>query len=305
MLWNLVFDYLPENVKSVLNMADLQIISRITELRLRRGGFVAIVIKNTSYFIDFNGDVYSLPNEKCLKLSSEEFEKAFMKLCSYSVYNRVDDLKKGFITLPFGARVGISSTAVSEKGRVIAVKQAQGINIRIPQEVKGAASKALNSLYSDDLKSIIVAGAPNSGKTTLLRDLARRLSSGFNGKCRKVCIIDERNEFAGKTDDSICLDIGVNTDVLTAFPKAEGIEIAARTLSPEIIICDEISTEAEAESIMYAFSSGIQFALSVHIGSKNDIYKKSITKKLIDTGEFSNIVYLNGYSYQTEIINIS
>jgi stage III sporulation protein AA len=90
--------------------------------------------------------------------------------------------------------------------------------------------------------------------------------------------------------------------VLTAFNKAKGIELATRTLSPEMIICDEISTDDEINSILYAFSSGISFALSVHIGSKQDLYDKPIIRKLLETNEFSYVVLLDNYTYKLEII---
>lgn len=101
--------------------------------------------------------------------------------------------------------------------------------------------------------SIIVAAPPGGGKTTVLRDLARALSGGFGGRYRKVSIVDERGEFGGFSP-------GVNTDVLTGFGKKKGIEIAVRTLSPELIVCDEIADDAEVDAIKAGFSSGVAFA---------------------------------------------
>lgn len=297
-----VLSCMNEELQAVFNMLDVNILSRINEIRVRRNNKLIIVIKNTSYFLDYNGDLYDYPANNAVVADSECFDKLFMCLCDYSVYSNMDNLKKGFLTLTNGARVGVASTAVYDNYGLMSVKDITSLNIRIPSEVKGCASGILNFLYVTSFPSIIIAGKPNSGKTTLLRDLARGLSNGFNNRYAKVAIVDERNEIAAKQNDQLTMDIGVNTDVITSFTKAEGIELATRTLSPEMIICDEISTDREVQSILYAFSSGIAFALSVHINTRDDLLKKPIIKTLLKTGEFSYIVLLDNYTYKANII---
>ena len=136
-----------------------------------------------------------------------------------------------------------------------------------------------------------------------MRDISRGLSSGFNNRYVKVAIIDERNEFAAKHGTENNMNVGINTDVLTSFSKSTGIDIATRVLSPELIVCDEISTDAEVESIIQSFSSGIKFALSVHCADYKDLINKSIIKKLLFTKEFSYIILLDNYTYKPEIID--
>ena len=214
-----------------------------------------------------------------------------------------DYAKKGFISLESGARVGVGATAVYDCNELVSVKNVNSLNIRSPRDVKHCADGVLNFLYVNSFPSIIVAGKPNSGKTTLLRDIARGLSSGFNGVYRKIAVIDERFELGGNS--SSALDLGVNTDILSGYSKAEGIETAERTLSPEMIICDELATMREVEAVKFAFRAGISFALSVHCDSKNELAEKLIIKALLETGEFSYFVLLDGYSYQPEIIETS
>lgn len=83
---------------------------------------------------------------------------------------------------------------------------------------------------------------PNVGKTTLIRDIAKTLSSGKFA--HRMAIVDTRGEIYIKTafENSIA-------DVLSGYPRAKGIEIATRTMSPEVIICDEIGTLEEAKAI--------------------------------------------------------
>lgn len=297
-----IISLMPEEISSVLTNTDGTVLNRINEIRIRRDMPVVFVIKNSSYFVDKHGDLYDYCDDGCYVTDSVVFDELFMKLCDYSIYNNLDSLKKGYLTLFNGARVGVASTAVIDSGDVTSVKNVCALNIRIPRQVIGCAKVVLDFLYVNAFPSVIVAGKPNSGKTTLLRDMARMLSDGFNNRYRKVAVIDERNEFAAKKEEFISMDLGANTDVLTYFPKASGIEIATRTLSPEIIICDEISRYEEVESILYAFSSGISFALSVHIGSREDLYSKPIIRTLLETGEFSYIVLLDNYTYIPEII---
>lgn len=293
------------SLRAVFEAMDASILERISEIRLRKGRAVIIVIRNTSYFIDYNGDLYDCLGSHCVVISAQDFDTIFMELCSYSLYSSMDSLINGYLTLSFGARVGVSSSAVYEGNRLISVKNINSLNIRIPIEAKGCADSVLNFLYVNAFPSIIVAGKPNSGKTTLLRDIARQLSGGFNNRYRKVAIVDERNEIAGNTEMNTALDVGINTDVLSSFSKSKGIEIATRTLSPEMIICDEISTEEELSSILFAFSSGVRFALSVHAQSKDELIRKPIVKRLLETGEFPYIVMLGDYTYKAEIIDSS
>ena len=155
----------------------------------------------------------------------------------------------------------------------------------------------LNTLFVGRLPSIIVAAPPGGGKTTVLRDLARALSGGFGGRYRKVSIVDERGEFGGFSP-------GVNTDVLTGFGKKKGIEIAVRTLSPELIVCDEIADDAEVDAIKAGFSSGVAFAVSVHIRDAEDLVHKSIITKLYLTGEFDYVVLLEEYGDTFSVVDL-
>lgn len=299
-----VLELLPREIRIPFKNLEAGVLSRINEIRIRRGLPIVIVIKSSSYFLAHNGEIQSFADENLPAVSNECFESMFYSLCDYSIYSNSDNLKNGYITLKNGARVGISSTAVYEDNRLISVKNVMGLNIRIPSQALGCSMDILNFLFVNSNHSIIVAGPPSSGKTTLLRDMAYNLSNGFNDKYRKVTIIDERNEFAGKREDEFTLKVGANCDVLTAFSKDKGIEIATRTLSPEIIVCDEISRLEELESIMFGFSCGVNFLLSVHIGTKEDLYTKPIINKLLGSNEFEYIILLDGHTYTADVIDV-
>lgn len=300
-----ILSKISKNISNIILNINPVILEKVTEIRLRRNAPIILVLRNNAYFINDNGEIFDEYIENAVICSADDLDESFMQLCDYSIYNNMENMKKGFITLQNGARIGVASTCVIDENSVISVKNITSLNIRIPREFEHCSDKILNFLYINSFPSIIVAGKPNSGKTTFLRDMAKQLSSGFNNRYRKVTIIDERNEFCAKNESEISLNVGLNTDVLTNFPKPLGIEIATRTLSPEMIICDEISTKKELESIAFAFSSGIKFALSIHIGDKLDLFKKQIVKDLIKTNEFSYIVWLDDYTYNAEVIDIN
>jgi len=242
-----ILTFLPQELAAVFRRADSNILYRISEIRLRKNNYLVVVIKNSSYFMDEGGDLYDYPSGRCVKISAESLDEMFLAFCEYSLYSNAENIKKGFITLANGARIGIAGTAVYDSGTILSVKDITSLNIRIPREVKGCSESVLNFLYVNAFPSVIVAGKANSGKTTLLRDMARGLSDGFNHRFAKVVVVDERNEICGKREDRLSLHAGVNTDVLSGFSKAQGIELATRTLSPEMIICDEVATKEELE----------------------------------------------------------
>ncbi|MGN1202171.1 MAG: hypothetical protein ACI4RF_02665, partial [Eubacterium sp.] len=196
------------------------------------------------------------------------------------------------------SRVGIGAAAVYKDGKMNSVKDINSINIRIAGEHRDCSRKILNLLYTKSTPSIIVAGAVLSGKTTFLRDLSRLLSSGFAGKYRKVAVVDERREISSG------FDVGINTDVLAGFEKAKGIEIATRTLSPDIIVCDEIGNINELNAIKYGFSTGVSFAVSVHMKNEKQLLSNRIVSQLIATDEFDYIVLLQSFTDKFEIIDL-
>ena len=297
MKWEGLFSHMNVPLKEVFNMIDVDIFERVCEIRLKRNGYITLVIRNTSYFIDYNGDLYDVPSAHCVKLGKKEFDELFLSLCDYSLHTHMDTLKNGYITLSGGLRTGVAGEAVYENGKLISVKNVTSLNVRLLRDVEGCSMPIVKALYLNSLPSIIVAGMPNSGKTTLLKDLAKQLSNGKAGRYIKTCIADERGELSNGA--------GINADILLNYPKFKAVEIASRTLSPDIIICDELADEEETKALSTAFACGAKFALSVHIGSRDDLFRKPLIKRLLETGEFSYIVLLEGHTYNYSIISVS
>jgi stage III sporulation protein AA len=226
-----------------------------------------------------------------------EIEEIFKKLCEYSVYSHENEIRNGFITLRGGGRVGIAGTAVIKEGVITGIKDISSLCFRIAHEVKGCAEKMSQVILSQG--GALVAGAPGSGKTTFLRDIARILSE----KGKKVAVIDERNEISGTFAGQAAFDLGNYCDVLCGYPKKEGMLYAIRALWPQYLICDEIGSLYEAESLYECMLSGCEVIASVHLSAIQDIFKRKISASLINTGAFKNVIFLSNFmqrKYKTE-----
>lgn len=266
----------------------------VREIRLRRGRPVVAVTQDGICFVHGSGRLTGIYSSLAVGTGDRELEEIFHRICSYSVYACKDAVNRGFVTVEGGHRAGVAGTAVTENGKITSVRNVNCINLRIAREIHGAADGIFRRCFSDGLSGLIVGGPPSSGKTTVLRDLARQLSGEERGVFAKVFVCDERGEIGAVHNGRVQNDLGVNCDVLTSYPKSEGILIGLRSFSPDIIICDEIATEEEARAVEAGLCSGVHFALSVHAMDGDDLRKKPIVRRLLETGCFENTVLLSG-----------
>ena len=75
------------------------------------------------------------------------------------------------------------------------VRDVSSISLRIARQIRGVSRGLVQSLYgTGETPSVLIVGAPASGKTTVLRDLVRSLANGEAGRYFRVSVIDERGE---------------------------------------------------------------------------------------------------------------
>lgn len=234
----------------------------IAEIRLRTGRSACAV----------------MTDGRTLKCSSpfrqQDITECFLELCRNSVHSFAREISEGYITLPGGHRVGFCGTAVEQCGKLSTLKDISSLNIRFAREVRGCAEELCRRAFPDGLCSLIVCGKPLSGKTTVLRDTARIL-----GESHRVAVVDCRGEIAGVSGGVPALDIGENTDVLNGYPKGEGIMCALRSLSPEVIICDEIG--GDAEEVRQCMNCGVRLIVSAHAGSIPELMSRPALRELL------------------------
>lgn len=264
----------------------------IQEIRLRNDKPLVLIKNAQACFVSINSEIQTALDENSVIVNSDVFQRAYRKICDYSVHSNMNSLVNGFITTRDGNRVGVCSTAVYKENEVYSVKNVNSLNIRIARIFRGCSTSILNLVCKNEPCSFILAGRPSSGKTTMLRDMVYQLSSGYNGDYKRVVVVDQRSEISSVTNDFGQNDVGINADVLNGFKKSDGIEIAVRTLSPDFIVCDEIGNQEEVNSIKYGFSTGVNFIVSVHLSTKGDMLANLQVKELLKTNQFKYIVIL-------------
>lgn len=283
-----VFSVLPERLSTRIALLPQEIKNEIQELRLRADKPITICCGNLCYYVtdkSFTADMYS--NLNYVKVSKADIFEVFTKACTYSVYNRQSEISKGFITIDGGHRMGISGSAIYSNGELINIKDISSLNIRVAREYIGC-SKNLFAEMQNNIQSLLICGKPCSGKTTLIRDVARSLSVNFN---KKVCVIDSRNEISATCKGKVTNDLGM-CDVFSLYQKTDGIEHAVRNMSPDFIICDEIVNEDEVNAISKGINSGVNFIATMHSSSKEELVNKPVFKKIMEMQGFDKAVIL-------------
>lgn len=285
-----------QTVSQIIFAAGTERFENVREIRLAAGRPPRVVYREGGAFIGRNGRECAA-DSTADRLSFEEIKETFAALCKYSVHTFQKEICEGFITIEGGIRVGICGTAVYEGGKIVNIKDISALNIRIAREIKGAAEPMLKSTGYGEHGGILVAGSPCSGKTTVLRDMARAI--GNRGK--SVCIVDERMEIAGVYRGTPSFDIGACSTVLNGFNKSDGIISAVRSMAPDVIICDEFGGEDEIFASLYAMKSGVTIIASMHCLDEHDLCSKSGFRMLTENGVFRWVV-LMGRSCTVESI---
>ncbi|WP_242821366.1 MULTISPECIES: stage III sporulation protein AA [unclassified Candidatus Neoarthromitus] len=212
-----------------------------------------------------------------VRTSAEDIRATINKISKYSIFAFEEDVKQGFITIQGGHRVGITGEWIFENGQVKYLKNISSLNIRICKEVMGFGRKFINYIYKGgEILNTLIISPPKCGKTTLLRDLSKIISNGDSPLNRgfKVSVIDERSEIAASFRGIPQLDVGIRTDVYDNCLKSKGIILAIRSMAPEVIICDEIGTREDFESVLIAYNSGVSIISTIHGSSEEDFYNK-------------------------------
>ena len=227
----------------------------------------------------------------------EDLRYLITKISNYSLYAFEEEIKQGYITLKGGHRVGLAGECVMSKGEVRTIKNISSLNIRICKEVIGASNKVMRLITENDrVYNTLIVSPPKCGKTTILRDIAKNLSNGMyqiSLKGKKVTIVDERSEIAACYNGIPQMNVGIRTDILDNCLKKSGMIMAIRSLSPEVLICDEIGTEGDLEALNMAFNSGVNIIVTVHGYDINDIYNRKVFKELIDNCVLERIIVLS------------
>ena len=272
--------YLPHNVLESIQILTEETKDKISEIRLRLSRACTITIGNENVvLLNKSGNT--------LFLDENEISDCFKNICENSVYKYESEIKKGYITLNGGFRVGFCGTK-SESGFV---KDISSLNFRISKDIENASKDIYPLLFDDEkIYSSLIISSPCAGKTTILSDIARKLSR----KKIRVSIVDERCEIAAVHKGRPQKDVGDYCDVLDNYAKGEGMMIALRSLSPQVIICDEIGSDEDVKAMIQAMNAGVPVIATAHGDSLSSFVHRPQMQQLIKSGAVERLFFLTG-----------
>lgn len=190
-------------------------------------------------------------------------------------------LSQGYLTAPGGHRIGVCGEAIMKDGLMSGIKNPSSLCIRVARDFPGMINDR-NLMEC----SVLIIGQPGSGKTTFLRDLIRFRSNRSNGS---VAVVDERGEIFPVASG---FEWGRRTDVLTGCSKREGMEAVLRTMGPETIAVDEITSAADCDGLLHAAWCGVSLIATAHASSRHDLWSRPVYRPLIDAKIFDMLVIL-------------
>lgn len=291
--------YFPDELRRPLRRLFFKYDQQVREICFKRDGKVRADIGGDYFFIDENGIECDII--KGIKTNEKTFDDCFLRACEYSLYSRNEELCKGFVTLDGGHRVGVGGGAVYENEKLKTVRDISFLNYRIARAFNGCSDKGLlHIIDGKKIKNTVIASSPGCGKTTFIRDLALNFSkSGI-----KACIIDTRHEIAAVKSGKSSFDVGDLTAVLDGYSKVDGLEIAIRTLSPKVIICDEIGKAEEFEELKTLMQRGVNFVITVHCSDEQEFVNNKEFFSLFRAGIIENIIFLKDEPFPTSISKV-
>lgn len=290
--YEVIMQYVSPSVRGAMSKVNISDRARLSEIRLRSKRAVSFVYPDKLLFLRSDGTLTKAYSDTACVIASPDMIKAAVDaLCRYSVHCFGKELREGYFVIENGVRVGTAGTVTETNGRIM--KDFSSLNFRISRSAVGCAEELFSRTRG---KSLLICGGVNSGKTTLLRDICR-----LYGNTVKTVLIDEKNEISSGIGGSHRNDIGANTDVIIGSLRSEGIKSAIRTLSPDIIVCDEIADMSDVKAILGGYGCGVRFIASVHAEKYADLSKRDVTRQLTDAGVFDYAAFLQGSSFPSKI----
>ena len=287
--------YLPPTIQRLLHTIEPQHQRTLTEIRLRTNNPLIINTHQGEYIITKAGAT-SQTTANAYIVTLQDINHAIESVASFSLYAFENEIKNGYITVAGGHRVGICGQVVLDNNGIKTIKNFSGINFRVRSQVIGAGKEALAYILAEDktIHHTMIISPPACGKTTMLRDIVRSLSYGIDGKLKGVTVgvVDERSEIAGSYQGAYENDVGPRTDVLDSCPKALGMTMLLRSMSPAVIVVDELGSTDDAKALQDIVNSGVKAICTVHGNSIEDLQKRDSLSTLLNKQIFDRYIIL-------------
>jgi len=268
----------------------------IEEIRLRVNQPLIIRTEKSDYFLAASGGFGTKTN--AYMVTKEDLLEILERMTYSSIYAAEEELRQGFLTLPGGHRVGISGETVVEHGKIRTIRNISALNIRLARHPDTKVLDLLQVLLDKNktLYHTLLVSPPRAGKTTILRLLIRHLSDGvadLGVEGQTVGVVDERSEIAGMWQGTPSFNLGCRTDILDRCPKAQGLNMLIRSMSPSVVAVDELGGPEDVSALHDAVSSGVKILATAHAGTLEELKKRAYLKELFHDQVFERIVILS------------
>ncbi|MEE1313481.1 MAG: stage III sporulation protein AA [Lachnospiraceae bacterium] len=282
-----ILEILPKEFQKLFLEAKLDF-EKLQEIRMRIDRPLQIVYDSQWWFLDRTGRRMKTPGQACI-VTGRLMKEAVGYMSDYSIYAFQEELKQGFLTVKGGHRIGVAGKVILDQQEIKGMKYISSLNIRVAHEKKGCSNKILPYLFqAERICHTLIISPPGCGKTTLLRDLIRKLSNGGY----TVGVVDERGEIGASYIGVPQNDIGIQTDVLDSCPKAEGVLMLVRSMAPQIVAVDEIGKKEDVDALYYGRNSGCVLLATIHGNSLEEVKRKQWIGEMMRQTAFERYIIL-------------
>lgn len=221
-------------------------------------------------------------------VTAQELREVLSRAARYSVHSYTESLKRGFVTLAGGHRLGLCGTAAEENGQVIGVRGLSSVNLRIARQVGSIREEIAGWAGTGPPRSVLLVSPPGFGKTTLLREWVRLVSDrGYT-----VAVADERGEVAALSEGVPQFEVGRCTDVLEGCTKKQAALMLLKTMSPVLLALDEITAPEDVEAVSLCAHCGTAVAATAHARDVDDLQKRPLYRELLGLRLFEQAIVI-------------
>lgn len=265
----------------------------IEELRFRAGQAI--------HYVTATGETPILNTQN----TPEDLDYILSRACDYSLHTVQEQIAQGYLTMVGGHRMGLCGTVVTDQGQIKTMRRFSSLSLRIAKEWKGIATPLIQQLHTKgQFQNTLIISPPGQGKTTLLRDCIRILSTGEGVSPLRIGLLDERGEIAALQQGKPQFQVGNRTDILESCPKGQGLLFLLRSMNPQVLALDEITAHEDGQALIHVTGCGVKLLATAHASHPKDFKKRPLYQQLLRENVFDKFIIIQqtgrGREYHVE-----